>query len=123
MNSHHQPTRPLVDWMMRACAALGVECLRDFRVGDGFYPIFLPNFGGQFGMVIATLDEIQRPPQHIYFSKVNPDVYSGDSPLSNLQEALNDWGWYGEPDRCPVWFTGFIHAAQPVAPADGFAAR
>lgn len=74
-------------------------------------------------MVVLDLNDELSPPVEIYFSMVNPDAYSGSAPLSNMQEALIDWGWFGQVSLCPSWYTGHVYSVQPLSAANGFAAR
>jgi hypothetical protein len=74
----------------------------------------LPDFGGPGGMVIGAI----FPPKYLpieslhleaatagyYVSYVNAETYSAFEALQ-FQEALNDWGYFGPPEKKPGWMT------------------
>jgi hypothetical protein len=40
----------------------------------------------------------------LYLSRVSDDYAVFDADLSKA--TLDDWGWFGPPERCPAWYTG-----------------
>ncbi len=78
---------------------------------------FLPDFGGQNGIVIGAMD-LPRvgTDQHLEnlvkrkglcYSFVNAPAFArADVDDKVFKEALEDWGYYGPHDKCPAWFKG-----------------
>ncbi len=56
-------------------------------------------------MVIGSANLEYPSPALLYVSLVNPNMYFGTN-QKLLQESLDDWGWFGPPDKRPPWFTG-----------------
>jgi len=79
---------------------------------------FLPDFGGQNGMVICAMDlprvgtdqrlESLAKMQGLFCSFVNAPAFAR-VPVDDkvFKEALEDWGYYGPQDKCPTWFKGY----------------
>lgn len=71
---------------------------------------YLPDFGGPRGTVMTLgdmrdfdmLSELSRE-AGVYCSSLNADAETSEE---SVQETLNDWGYYGPPDRKPGWYTG-----------------
>lgn len=61
---------------------------------------FLPDFGGNRGMIFRGLENSASPTDR-YISRIGPMYrqYKRDSFI----EALSDWGWFGPAERRPDW--------------------
>jgi hypothetical protein len=117
MVSAHQLENASNAWV-KAGAELGFELTAPFAIElDGESVIcvaFLPHFGGPNGMIVAVLDPQSSIDQRIIqYSRKNGLFYSfvglnyGNYERSRFVEALEDWGYYGPQDKCPVWFKGY----------------
>jgi hypothetical protein len=78
---------------------------------------FLPDFGGDQGMIIAAMDlpEFSTDERVFKFARmnrmfcsfVNITAYANTTEdITAFKEALNDWGFFGNRDDCPAWFSG-----------------
>ena len=70
---------------------------------------YLPDFGSANGMVIGlTSDPSNKAIQsaavslQLYYSFINPDFYQHYND-EEFQEALVDWGFFGDEERRPDW--------------------
>lgn len=82
---------------------------------------FLPDFGGQNGMVIGAMDlpklgtdaHLKKLAERkgFYFSFVNAPAFA-DAPIDDkaFKDALEDWGYYGTKEKRPAWFKGNGHS-------------
>ena len=70
----------------------------------------LVHFGGPKGTLIisqydddAALDVV-GPALGFYTSALNPRAYEKYD-RERFIDTLTDWGWYGDPEKRPAWFT------------------
>lgn len=74
--------------------------------------VFLPDFGSPNGTLLLCrfdpewLDEAADDTDY-FQSVLNPHHYEPYDRETYI-EALNDWGWFGDPDETPCWFQGRI---------------
>ncbi len=73
---------------------------------------YLQDFGNPKGTVILGLYDSDVDCDAIneggyYLSRLNPLVYEKYS-RDVFMETLNDWGWFGNPNEAPAWFSGAI---------------
>ena len=72
--------------------------------------VFLPDFGSTAGMLLLcrfdsdAVHDIAEDTE-FYSSGLNPIHYEPYDRLHFI-EALNDWGWFGDPSVAPDWFSG-----------------
>jgi hypothetical protein len=71
---------------------------------------YLPDFGSNNGAVIAGRydpDEVMDAAYEagFYISGLSPYHYETYS-REHFMDTLNDWGWFGEPQEVPPWFSG-----------------
>ena len=71
---------------------------------------WLPDFGCKNGAIIAgrfSVDEIFDAADTLgyYASGLNPIHYE-QYDRESFMETLNDWGWFGDKEKAPTWFTG-----------------
>ena len=109
----------LGEWIVNACAELGVNCTPNYCVDGARWPAYLPKFGGANGMVVGSIHCDYAKLETLYFTFVNPSSYLG-SKHETLRDTLNDWGWFGSADDRPIWYSGAVWGgiAQPDNPAD-----
>jgi hypothetical protein len=73
---------------------------------------WLPDFGAPKGALILSRQdsdeaELAGDAAGYYVSGLGPKNYETyDRAL--FMDTLNDWGWYGLPERAPAWFKGRI---------------
>jgi hypothetical protein len=78
----------------------GIECIA-----------LIEDFGSSNGTVVFgrhSASELARSTakeQGRFVSLLDEDSYSSYD-RSLFIETLNDWGWFGDPDRVPEWYTG-----------------
>ena len=92
-----------------AANKLGIRVTAPFEVAWVSYPAHLPDFGGQKGMVVATLrspDEVvaAAAAAGLYLSRAS-DQY-GEFEPDLFKATLDDWGWFGPAEDRPAWYTG-----------------
>jgi hypothetical protein len=105
----------------KACDKLGVKIITPFLLKAEDETIncleFLPDFGGNQGMVIGAMDLPEVATDDRYFrlarkknlfcSIINVNAYAKNEVDETVfKEALNDWGFFGNRDDCPAWFNG-----------------
>jgi len=85
-------------YLLKDSAGEGVTCIA-----------YLPDFGGPNGMVIDLLDDPGRnavslaaKANKMYYSFINPEVYEKFD-AREFQEALTDWGFFGNSKDRPTW--------------------
>lgn len=92
-----------------AADQLGIRVTAPYEVASVSYTAFLPDFGGERGAVVARLSssdgavaaaEVAGP----YLSRVSDDYALFDAGL--FKATLDDWGWFGPPERRPACYTG-----------------
>lgn len=80
--------------------------LRDQRVVD--VEAFLPDFGSPNGIVLVELEDEARTSliatSLTYYSMVSSAYEAFEA--QQFIATLNDWGWFGPPDKAPPWYTG-----------------
>lgn len=87
---------------------------------------FLPDFGGHngvlgyFGDLSAQETEEERAQRHVFQKLAASRGYfwsalNSRSPLSErlVKETLDDWGYFGPPERMPTWYAGIPWSEQP----------
>ena len=116
MLSAHQIENVSEAWV-KAGTELGFELNAPFAIeldGESVVCVaFLPHFGGPKGMIVAVLERQAPIDQRIVqYSRKQGLFYSfvglnyGNYERSRFIEALEDWGYYGQQDKCPAWFNG-----------------
>lgn len=104
---------PIVEAWKKAGVELGIEVLAPYilPLDNGKmleYEVFLPQFGGQDGALLTTLDDTEKyklaKENGKYCSQLNVDTY-GTFDRKIFIEALNDFGWFGGGVP-PSWYTG-----------------
>ena len=88
---------------------LGVRVIAPYAIGPVSFVAHLPHFGGQRGMVIASLpssDEVIAAAKMagLYLSRVSGEYAEFDPDL--FKETLDDWGWFGPVEDRPAWYSG-----------------
>jgi hypothetical protein len=89
---------------------LGIRVVAPHRIGSTSFPAFLPDFGGESGMVITRLTRSEQigpaaaAEAGLYLSRL-ADAYSEFEP-EMFKATLNDWGWYGPDESRPAWYSG-----------------
>ena len=76
---------------------------------------FVHDFGGPNGTLVGvmhphTYETDSRLKEYakrngIFYSFVNPSGWTEYNEAA-FKDALEDWGYYGSPDKCPAWFRG-----------------
>lgn len=76
------------------------------------YPVFLPQFGGNNGMVIGFLSEPDftidnaavecAKENNIYFSGISVSLYE-EYDLELFKDTFRDWGYFGSQNSKPSW--------------------
>ena len=95
-----------------AAEDLGLQVVAPVEVGKLTAVARVNNFGGPNGVIMLRLggqhnDEVVRAAEAdgYYVSLVNGDSYrTYDRKL--FIDTLDDWGWFGEPEPPPRWYTG-----------------
>jgi hypothetical protein len=71
-----------------------------------WFEAHIPDFGGPRGTVVANLDsglDDLRKRLGYYTSNLSPTYQT--YVRHYFIATLNDWGWFGEPDEQPPWYT------------------
>jgi hypothetical protein len=99
---------------LQAAAELEIRITAPYVIpsdlGPAEYVAFLPDFGGDRGMVVSPArqdDRVQRfaaREQGLYFSRLSDNYLTFNRDL--FIDTLNDWGWYGPEEARPDWYTG-----------------
>jgi hypothetical protein len=112
--------RTALAWQ-KACQDLGVRITAPYQLQSEGETInclgFLPDFGGNQGMVIGVMDlpEVQTDKRlfelarrkAMFCSFINVSAYiNKQEDQAVYKNALNDWGYYGAWENCPSWFSG-----------------
>ena len=103
---------------VEACGRLGVDIIAPYILKDGAstleYLAFIPSYGGLHGTLICPMDLPKiRPNENLrdkarlrgfFISSINISPYAeGKAKDKLIQEILEDWGYYGELVKRPVW--------------------
>ena len=98
-----------------AAKDLDIEVIAPFvlnaRSGHLFNFIALvKKFGSSKGALVTTNDHEAGSPdaaeeQGYYWSALYPESYLSYN-RKEVMEMLNDWGWFGEEEEKPSWYTG-----------------
>lgn len=77
------------------------------KLPDG-YGIMIKDFGGPKGMVVSGIEtEIDLSPiekDGFYISLLGQGYEQYERTF--FIDTLNDWGYFGDPDKKPDWYTG-----------------
>jgi hypothetical protein len=102
----------IVDAWLQAATELGIKVIAPFKIstndaGDWWFEAYIADFGGPNGTVVGNrenqLNEIRK--QHGYYaSNLFPSYRIFDR--QHFIDTLNDWGWFGEKGKAPIWYTG-----------------
>ena len=110
------------DSWRKACARLQVRVESPYTLVIGEELVsclaFLPDFGGGNGIVVVAMDLPKiGPDEHlesilskckITYSFVNVSAFArADVSEDIFKRALEDWGYYGSQDNCPVWYKSY----------------
>ncbi|HET9782855.1 MAG TPA: hypothetical protein VFR33_13875 [Candidatus Dormibacteraeota bacterium] len=49
----------------------------------------------------------------LYYSSINPSAYSAFD-REHFVGTLNDWGYFGAPDKTPPWYSGLAWGESSV---------
>jgi len=101
---------------LEAAKDLNIKVVHPFKfktpTGEEFETVgvYLPDFGSKNGTLLTCRfdsDEIMEiaDETNYYQSALNPHHYEPYN-RNDYIEALNDWGWFGEPEKTPKWFKG-----------------
>jgi hypothetical protein len=106
---------------------LGIEVTTPFTLEDTEGNLecvaFVPHFGCAAGMVVGDLVSVRAlysdtahffrsaQRQGLYASFVSHSSYDRD----RFIDMFEDWGWYGEKDKTPEWYTGRYYAEPTLA--------
>jgi|GEM_PF-1659421 len=103
---------------MTASVELDIRVVAPYRLdapsGSAECVAFLPDFGGPSGMVIGAIMaprfQTDKRIMHlcnevgVYCSFINVDAYF-DYRKERFIDALRDWGYFGNAEKQPNWFT------------------
>jgi hypothetical protein len=73
--------------------------------------VLIKKFGNSHGTIIISINDDfksffqEAETAGYYCSALNPLSYSKYN-REIFVETLNDWGWYGDEDRKPTWYSG-----------------
>jgi hypothetical protein len=70
---------------------------------------YLPDFGSRNGMVFTALKR-GKISTKLYQSQISASYDTYDRNL--FIDTLNDWGWFGQPDTAPNWYTGAVWSRE-----------
>jgi len=110
-------TEPLVKAWQEAGADLDIEVLAPYQMIDDKSGlrvdcVALVKFFGSAGGTVVLERHMPLEPtrstaeaQGKFCSLVDPTVY-GQYARELFVETLNDWGWFGDPQDSPSWYTG-----------------
>jgi hypothetical protein len=105
-----------VDAWKDASRHLGIRVVAPFALSAGHVTAaciaFLPDFGGQNGMVVGALEPSELEPDPalvecartlgMFYSFLNLEKYSTFDP-EVFKDALADWGYFGAAESRPTW--------------------
>ncbi len=107
---------PMAQAWLDAGRDLGIRVVHPFRFTsrDGktaeTQGVFLPDFGSAAGTLLlcrfdSDIVADTAEDTEFYRSALNPIHYEPYNRLHFI-EALEDWGWFGDPSLAPDWFAG-----------------
>lgn len=96
-----------------AAADLGIKVTAPFQIGDSDLTCaaWIAGFGAAPGTLAAVLGAQNQgirafaDSQGMSFSELSSATYSRYDRAAFV-EALDDWGWHGDPTEAPDWYTG-----------------
>ncbi len=105
-------------WLV-AAEKLGIRVTAPFAISMASHSIqciaFVPDFGSANGTIVGVMHSqtFNTDSKLKEYAKRNGIFYSFVNPLGWIEydeaafkDALEDWGYYGPQDKCPVWFKG-----------------
>jgi hypothetical protein len=76
------------------------------------YGLLIENFGGDRGILVLTefekMDD-DEPEQYGYYSSALSPYHYGKYNRENFIETLIDWGYYGDIENKPSWYSGHLY--------------
>lgn len=108
---------PLSDVWRVAGAELGIEIVAPFRLVDSEsgeaeqFLAFVAHFGSPRGTVVvgrhaaSSRARALARARGMFISMVDERSYS-EYERELFVDTLNDWGWFGDEESTPHWFTG-----------------
>lgn len=105
------------DAWRRAATDLGIDVVAPYEVVDETTGVsaralaFVPRFGSQAGTLVISSAASNlgcstwARDRGAFLSIVNEGAYA-DYDREVFVDTLNDWGWFGDAQRAPAWFTG-----------------
>ncbi|MGH9665213.1 MAG: hypothetical protein ACRD9L_12380, partial [Bryobacteraceae bacterium] len=102
----------IADAWLKAAADLGIKVVAPFKlsVANGeahWFEAYVADFGGPKGTVVGNLDHSLndiRKKHGYYASNLSSSYETYDRKL--FIDTLDDWGWFGEKEKQPPWYTG-----------------
>lgn len=76
------------------------------------YGLLIEDFGSERGILVLTTYEKMdddEPWKYGYYSSALNSFHYDKYDRENFIETLNDWGFYGKPDKKPNWFKGHLY--------------
>ena len=109
-------TNPMAQAWLDAGKDLGIRVVHPFSftsrkgIAATSQGVFLPDFGAAAGTLLLCRfdsDDIYDVAEdtEFYRSALNP-VHYEPYDRAHFIEALEDWGWFGNPLSAPNWFAG-----------------
>ncbi len=103
------PPTGLVRAWLNAAQDLNITVTAPYPVGQQVFVAHVEGFGRDNGTVVDWIasgnDTAELTAEGYHWSAVNLEAYAVyDRDL--FRDTLNDWGWHGDPERHPSWYTG-----------------
>jgi phosphoglycolate phosphatase-like HAD superfamily hydrolase len=97
---------------LAAAKDLGIRVTAPFTIDvdsgePRIYEALVQDFGGPNGTVVGVVgDSLHdcRQAKGFYCSNLAPSYRNYQR--QHFIDTLNDWGWFGPPERRPAWYTG-----------------
>ena len=103
------PPDDLVRAWLEAGEDLGVDVIAPYPFGDEVFVALVEAFGSSRGTVVdwrgSSNTTAGLAAAGYYLSVVSLQTY-GVYARDRFRETLDDWGWYGDPEHQPQWYTG-----------------
>jgi hypothetical protein len=103
------PPDDLVRAWLEAAEDLGIDVTAPYAVGDQTFGALIAGFGAGRGTVVdwqgSDNTTADLAAAGYYLSIVSPQAY-GVYARDLFRETLDDWGWHGDPQHQPPWYTG-----------------